>query len=102
MKFNIIYLLFILVNVNSFPLNNIRSKIDLIDDSIYYLLKKRNDLVIQTVKYKKNIYNPEREKEIIDRLNRKNAIDNEFVIKLWTNIFEHSKLLQQNELDKYK
>ncbi len=55
-------------------LNELRKKIDLLDDQILEILNQRMALVkaigIEKSTRKSNIYRPEREKDIIDRLNR--------------------------------
>ncbi|MEK7828525.1 MAG: chorismate mutase, partial [Deltaproteobacteria bacterium] len=61
---------------NSKKLKEIRSKIDLIDDKILELLNKRAALVVEAGKVKREgkreIYAPEREKEIYKRLSKNN------------------------------
>ena len=53
-------------------LNEIRKKIDQLDDKIIALLKKRIHLAIQTKKHKKNISDKKREDEILNKIDTAN------------------------------
>lgn len=76
-------------------LHILRQKIDHMDNRIYNLVAIRMKLAQETVHYKTNITNPERESKIIDRLSRKGRLQDDFVKTMWTHIFTESRRLQE-------
>ena len=78
-------------------LHILRQKIDRMDNRIYNLVAIRLKLAEETVHYKTNITNPERESKIIDRLSRKGRLQEDFVETMWTQIFEESRRLQEEK-----
>jgi len=82
-------------------LKEIRKKIDLLDSSILSLLNDRMELALMAKKYKSRIEDTEREKELLDRI-RKNStglINAEFVEKIYIDIIEESKNIQQKDYE---
>jgi prephenate dehydratase/chorismate mutase len=80
-------------------LKEIRKNIDLIDSKILKLLNDRMELVLMAKKFKSQIEDSEREKDLLDRV-RKNLtglINAEFIERVYTEIIEESKNLQQND-----
>ncbi|MFX1340663.1 MAG: prephenate dehydratase [Promethearchaeota archaeon] len=80
-------------------IDNNRKKINDIDDKIIDLLSKRGKLVkiIGDIKKKENIeiFQPEREKEIIDRIKQKSTIlKQESIESIWKEIFGACKAIQ--------
>ncbi|EEO26748.1 prephenate dehydratase [Helicobacter winghamensis] len=84
-------------------LQHFRTEIDGIDDSILELLEKRMEIVkrIGKAKMQSNapIYRPEREKEIIDRLNSKKSLllDKSAIEAIYLEIFAVSRNLELPE-----
>ena len=77
-----------------------RKDIDSIDDAIFELLEKRMEVVkkIGRLKSQNNeaIYNPKREKEIIERLNsKKKYISLSGIEEIYNAIFNVSKSLEK-------
>lgn len=72
----------------------IRRNINHVDDQIYDLLYKRKELATFAMHYKTTIYDERREKEIIERLKKKNLLPEEFVDAIWQPIFNYSKSIQ--------
>lgn len=75
-------------------MNELRKQIDKIDDEIIMLLVKRFEIVklIGEHKQKHNlkVYDPEREKDIIQRL-QSNDLSKEFIEDIFNRIFQESK-----------
>ena len=73
-------------------LNNIRKKLDLIDDELIKLFKKRTILVndvLKTKKFKNQIVDKKRIKMILKRIKKKstkNKIDPEITVNIWKTI----------------
>ena len=87
-------------------LNQLRQQIDSVDDQMLELLNKRMEVVKQVGSLKKNykspIYRPEREKSIIDRLEKKSNNDNgvlnrDAIESLYLEIFAISRNLELPE-----
>jgi prephenate dehydratase/chorismate mutase/prephenate dehydratase len=80
-------------------LKKIRRNIDLLDSQILQLLDNRMELVLIAKKFKTEIEDNEREKEVLDRT-RKNStglVHAEFIEKIYVEIIRESKNLQQND-----
>ncbi len=80
-------------------LRGLREKINDIDDKIIELLNQRGSIVIRIgdLKEKLNlkVYQPQREKEVIDRLKAKsNVIEDTSIEAIWKEIMSASKLIQ--------
>lgn len=77
-------------------LNEIRKRIDAIDDQIINLLSERIRLAIQTAGLKSNVEDPAREKEVLERLLSLcgDAIDPDFIKLIYLEIFKESKKQQ--------
>ena len=73
-------------------LNKIRKKLDKLDDSFIYLIKKRTELVnqvLQLKEYKKQIVDKKRIKKILINLKKKSIkkkIDPKITKRIWTNM----------------
>ncbi len=87
-------------------MENLRSKINKIDSEIINLLSQRMDVSELIAHHKKDhdltILQPEREKEIIDKLiiqAEQHKLDKNFIIKLYHVIIEESKNIQRNILN---
>jgi len=82
-------------------LKKIRGNIDLLDSQILQLLDNRMELVLIAKKFKTEIEDNEREKEVLDRT-RKNStglVHAEFIEKIYVEIIRESKNLQQNDFE---
>jgi len=82
-------------------LQQIRLKIDAIDDELVSLLEKRMDMAAKVAQYKKEnnipVYSPTREQEVLDRLSKKvsdNRID--VITKIYSLLFFQSRNEQEN------
>ncbi len=80
-------------------LEQLRSEINKIDDKLINLLNKRADAVLKIGKIKTflnlDIFQPQREKEIIDRINKKSSILTSTSIEtIWREIIGACKVLQ--------
>ncbi len=83
-------------------LNKLRSQIDLIDDKLLDLLKKRSKLSLQIGKIKKsendgiNLFRPERQVQILARLFLKKGklFTAKDILSIWKEIFSHQTRLQ--------
>ena len=77
----------------------IRKNIDLLDSELLKLLKDRMEQVLLTKKFKSQIEDRQREKEVLDKI-RKNSsglINADFIEKIYIEIIKESKNLQQND-----
>jgi len=82
-------------------LKEIRKNIDLVDSKILAFLNDRMELGLMAKKFKSQIEDREREKEIFDRI-RKNVtglINAKFIEKIYTEIIKESKNLQQRDYE---
>jgi prephenate dehydratase/chorismate mutase/prephenate dehydratase len=81
-------------------LEQIRSSIDLIDSAILKLLNERMEMVLLTRKFKAEIEDSERETEVLSRIKKKSTgvISAHFIEKLYSEIIEESKHLQEMDL----
>ena len=79
-----------------------RRRIDEIDEQLVKLLNERAACAIKIGKVKREkgmeIYNPEREKKVIDHICRQNVgpLDNTTIKKLFENIIEECKASEKN------
>jgi prephenate dehydratase/chorismate mutase len=80
-------------------LKDIRGKIDLLDSRVLRILNDRMELALMAKKFKINIEDKEREKEIVERIrmNSTGLINAQFVEKIYTGIIKESKALQKKE-----
>jgi len=80
-------------------LMEIRKKIDFIDSKMLKLLNDRMELVLMAKKFKSQIEDRQREKEVFERI-RKNLtglINADFIEKIYTEIIKESKALQRQD-----
>lgn len=84
-------------------LEKIRKKIDRIDGEILSLLNERLELALRTRKLKPAVRDPEREKQVIARLQKRAAesavLSGELVERLFGGIFDESRRLQEKPLE---
>lgn len=82
-------------------LKEVRKKIDLIDSNILKLLNDRMELVLMSKKFKSQIEDKEREKELLDSVkeNLTGLINDKFIEKIYTEIIKEGKKLQQKEYE---
>ncbi len=80
-------------------LKKVRKEIDTIDFEILKLLNRRMELALTSKKFKKKVFDPEREKEVIENVLRyaHGVISPEFTEKVFTTILEESKELQNRD-----
>lgn len=80
-------------------LKEIREKIDLLDSRILRTMNDRMELALMTKKFKSDIEDSEREKEILNRIrsNSTSLIDAGFIEKIYNEILKESKNLQQKD-----
>lgn len=80
-------------------LKEIRKKIDLLDSRILKLLGDRMGLALMAKKYKPQIEDKQREAELLDRITKKSTglVHAEFIEKVYTDIIEESKKLQEED-----
>ena len=81
-------------------IQELRNEIDKIDEQLIRLFGERMDISAKVAKYKKQhnlpIYDPAREKEILDKLSAKvNSEREEAITKLYMLLFELSKAEQE-------
>lgn len=86
-------------NISEKELGIYRKQIDKIDDKIITLLNERGKFVEKIGKLKKlvklELYQPDREREIIERLKNKSLIIRSISIEaIWREIFDACKLIQ--------
>jgi chorismate mutase len=81
---------------------NLRKEVDKLDLDMIKLLKKRFELAIKIWKIKKplgmKIKNSKREKEIIHGIVKRSSFDKKFVTKLYNNLFEESRRIQNKSV----
>ena len=82
-------------------LKEIRKNIDNIDSQIMQLLNNRMEQVLLAKKFKTEIEDNKREKEVLDRIekNATDLINSEFMEKVYAEIIRESKRLQQNNFE---
>jgi len=85
-------------------LQELRTKIDQIDDELIGLFQKRMDLSIDVARYKKqhgiSVHDPVREQEILDHLSSKvNKGRESAIVALYTLLFELSRNEQEKILE---
>jgi len=80
-------------------LKEVRKEIDLLDSRILKLINDRMGLALMAKKYKTRIEDRQREKELLDRITTKSTglINAEFIEKIYTEIIEESKKLQETD-----
>ena len=80
-------------------LDNLRSKINNIDDEILSLLSNRSKIVLEIGKHKKDhsVVDLDREQKILDRLSSKftGSYPKDTIFRLWREIFQSSEKLQK-------
>ncbi len=80
-------------------LDNLRSKINNIDDEILSLLSNRSKIVLEIGKLKKDnlVVDPDREQKILDRLSSKftGSYSKDTIVRLWREIFQSSEKIQK-------
>ena len=80
-------------------LDNLRSKINNIDDEILSLLSNRSKIVLEIGKHKKDnsVVDPDREQKILNRLisKFKGSYAKDSIVRLWREIFQSSEKLQK-------
>jgi len=86
-------------------MQDLRDKIDIIDEKILILLRDRFDLCksIGHLKMKENkpvIYDPVREKEVVNNLKTKNILDNILIDEIWNLILYLSRCIQKDIIAK--
>jgi len=82
----------------------LRDQINSVDEQLLLLLKKRFDLSKSVAEIKKNdksisLYDPIREREIINNLKSKKIIDDVVVEEIWREILHLSKSVQKDIID---
>lgn len=82
-------------------LKEVRRKIDVIDSSILKLLSDRMELVLMAKKFKPQIEDKEREKELLDRIKKNSTglINAKLLEKIYAEIIKEGKALQQEEYE---
>jgi chorismate mutase len=81
-------------------MQNLREQIDEIDHKILVLLKERFDIAKSIALFKKenkeiDVYDPNREKEIIKNLKNKKILDDVIIEDVWKEILYLSKCVQK-------
>jgi hypothetical protein len=81
-------------------MQNLRDKIDEIDHKMLVLLKERFDIAKSIALFKKenkeiDVYDPNREKEIIKNLKSKKILDDVIIEDIWKEILYLSKCVQK-------
>ncbi len=86
--------------MKSEELEDLRKKINSIDDEILQLLSNRSKIVLKIGKHKKeqNVIDLDREQKILDRLIKKSngSYSKDTIVRLWREIFQSSEKLQKN------
>ena len=80
-------------------LKEIRKKIDLLDSRILRVLNERMELALMAKKFKSNVEDSVREKELLERIRRNSTglINAEFIEKIYVDIINESKSLQKKD-----
>lgn len=80
-------------------LEEIRTKIDKIDRELLVLLQERMGLALRSQKFKKQVTDPDREKELLERVDRLNLdlVEQSFTHRLLETIIQESKRLQEEK-----
>ena len=83
-------------------LDNLREKIDKVDEKIIKLIAKRFSVVEKIKSFKRNnhipVFQKKREEEILNHvrlLNKNYKLSEKFIIKIWKEMLEESKTYQQ-------
>ena len=86
-------------------MESIRTEIEEIDIKLLELFKERFEKAKIIANYKKinnlPIYDENREKMLIEKLQSKNIINASYINRIWNEIFSISRNIQQNSLDNY-
>jgi len=82
-------------------MQNLRDKIDEIDHKMLVLLKERFDIAKSIALFKKenkeiDVFDPNREKEIIKNLKNKKLVDDVIIEDVWREILYLSKCVQKD------
>jgi len=85
-------------------MQNLREEIDIIDNKILVLLKERFDIAKSIALFKKenkeiDVYDPNREKEIIKNLKSKKILDDVIIEDIWKEILYLSKCVQKDIIE---
>ena len=85
-------------------MQNLRDEIDVIDHKILVLLKERFDIAKSIALFKKesktiDVFDPNREKEIIKNLKNKNILDDVIIEDVWREILYLSKCVQKDIIE---
>jgi chorismate mutase len=85
-------------------MQNLRDKIDEIDHKMLVLLKERFDIAKSIALFKKenkeiDVFDPNREKEIIKNLKNKKLINDVIIEDIWREIFYLSKNVQKDIIE---
>jgi len=77
----------------------IRKDIDIIDSKILKLFNERMELVLMAKKFKSQIEDSEREKELLERIGKNSTglINTEFIEKIYVEIINESKNIQKKD-----
>jgi prephenate dehydratase/chorismate mutase/prephenate dehydratase len=80
-------------------LKDIRKKIDLIDSQILKLINDRTEYALVSKKFKKEIKDEEREKQILERITKKSSslINKNSILKIYDLILKDSKFFQEED-----
>lgn len=80
-------------------LEHIRERIDILDSRIVGLLNERMELVLMARRFKTDVEDLKREKEILDRIGRSapGLSEEKFLRRIYLEVLEESKRLQRNE-----
>ena len=77
------------------PIEDLRNRIDEVDEKILKLLEKRIELAKKIGKVKKEngmeVYDPEREGKVLGRLTSKTKLGKDFIRKTFTSIIEYCR-----------
>ena len=85
-------------------MQNLREEIDVIDHKILVLLKERFDIAKSIALFKKDnkaidVFDPNREKEIIKNLKNKKLVDDVIIEDVWREILYLSKCVQKDIIE---
>ena len=85
-------------------MQNLRDEIDVIDHKILVLLKERFDIAKSIALFKKesktiDVFDPNREKEIIENLKSKKILDDIIIEEVWKEILYLSKCVQKDIIE---
>ncbi len=82
-------------------IDNIRTKIDQLDQKLLHIFNQRADLALQIGHLKKEldlpVYNPDREQYIFDKMQKNNPgpLDNQAIKRLFERVIDESRTLER-------